>query len=95
MSKGHIPSTWEVKPDGKIWKIVDKDGKLIATLAEGPDAEARAKMIAMSPYMLEALKGVSELMGDEDLPDNGELSGGAVSDMVRTAVELSPKLQTG
>lgn len=95
MSKGHIPSTWEVKSDGRIWKVFDKDGKLVATLTEGPEAETRAKMIAMSPYMLEALKGVSELMDDEDLPDNGEFSGAAVSDMVRSAVELSSKLQTG
>jgi hypothetical protein len=32
--------------------------------------------------MLEAFKGISELIGDEDLPDNGELSGAAISDKV-------------
>jgi hypothetical protein len=39
--------------------------------------------------MLEALKGIAELIGDEDLPDNGELSGAAISDMVHAAIQLS------
>jgi len=59
-----------------------------ASRNRGDKAEAKAKMIAMSPYMLEALKSVAELMGDEDLLDNGEFSGGAVSDMVRTSIKL-------
>ena len=46
-------------------------------------------MFALSPYMLDALKGMAELIGDEDLPDNGDLSGAAICDMVRTAVRLS------
>jgi hypothetical protein len=86
MTKRHIPGTWEAKLDGKVWKIFDEAGQLVATLAQKPDAEARAKLIAMSPYMVEALKGVVELMGDEDLPDNGELSGAAACDMARSAV---------
>ncbi len=84
-----IPGTWEVRQEGKNWQVFDDNGHLIATLAEGPDLETRARMIAMTPYMLEALKGVVELMGDEDLPDNGEFSGGAVSDMVRSAVAVA------
>jgi hypothetical protein len=39
--------------------------------------------------MLEALKAVVNLMGDEDLPDNGEFSGAAISDLVRSTVELA------
>ena len=89
MGKGHIPGTWEARLDGKVWKILTEDGQVVATLAESADAEAKAKMIALSPYMMEALKGVVELIGDEDLPDNGEFSGAAVCDMVRGAVELS------
>ncbi len=91
MGKGCIPGTWEAKLDGKVWKILTEDEQVVATLAESTDAESRAKMIAVSPYMLEALKGVVELIGDEDLPDNGELSGAAVCDMVRSAVELPEK----
>ena len=30
----------------------------------------------------------SDLIGDEDIPDNGELSGAAICDMVRSAVDL-------
>lgn len=89
MGKGHIPGTWEARLDGKVWKIFDEGGQLIATLADSADAKARAKLIAMSPYMMEALKGVVELIGDEDLSDNGELSGAAVSDMVRSAVHIA------
>ena len=88
MSKGHIPNTWEAKLDGEVWKIFDEDGQLIATLAESSDSEARAKIIALSLYMMEALKGIVDLIGDEDLPDNGEFSGAAVCDMVRSAVGL-------
>lgn len=87
MIKRHIPGTWEAKLDGEVWKIFD-NGQLIATLSQRPDAKAKAKLISMSPYIMEALKGVVELMGDEDLPDNGEFSGAAVSDMVRSAVGI-------
>lgn len=83
------PGTWEVHQEGKNWQVFNHNGQLIATLAEGPSFEARARTIAMSPCMLDALKGVAELMGDEDLPDNREFSDGAVSDMVRTAVQLA------
>lgn len=35
---------------------------------------------------LEALKAIMNLIGDKDLPDNGELSGAAVCDMARAAI---------
>ncbi|MFC1981091.1 hypothetical protein ACFLVN_02475 [Chloroflexota bacterium] len=91
MSKGYIPGIWEARLEDSTWKVFDKDGQLVATLAEGSEAEARAKLIALNPYMREALKGVVELIGDEDLPDNGELSGAAISDMVRSAIDLAAK----
>jgi len=43
----------------------------------------------MTPYILEALRGLVDLIGDEDLPDNGELSGAAICDMAHAAVELA------
>ena len=89
MGKGHIPGTWEAKLVGGTWKVVAEDGKLIATIADSVDAEKKAKLIAVSPYMLEALKAVVELIGNEDLPDNGELSGAAVCDMARSAVAVA------
>ncbi len=36
--------------------------------------------------LLRALKMVEALIGDDDLPDNGELSGAAVSDYVRSVI---------
>ena len=36
--------------------------------------------------LYEALKGMVDLIGDEDLPDNGELSGAAICDLARDAV---------
>lgn len=36
--------------------------------------------------LYEALKAMVDLIGDEDLPDNGELSGAAICDLSRYAV---------
>lgn len=36
--------------------------------------------------LYEALKGMVDLIGEDDLPDNGELSGAAVCDLARYAV---------
>lgn len=36
--------------------------------------------------LYEALKGMVDLIGEEDLPDNGELSGAAVCDLARYVV---------
>jgi len=36
--------------------------------------------------LYEALKAMLDLIGDEDLPDNGELSGAAICDLARAAV---------
>ena len=89
IGKGRILGAWETKLDCNTWKILTEDRQVVATLAESANAESRAKMIATSPYMLEALKAIVELIGDEDLPDNGELSGAAVCDMVRSAVDFT------
>ncbi len=89
MDKGHIPGTWEAKLEGKTWKVLAEDGKLIATIADSVDAEAKTKLIAVSPYVLEALKALVELIGDEDLPDNGELSGAAICDMARSGIAVA------
>jgi hypothetical protein len=37
--------------------------------------------------LLESLEAALAILGDDDLPDNGELSGAAVTDMMRAAVE--------
>lgn len=44
-----------------------------------------------APLLYEALKAMVELIGDEDLPDNGELSGVAICDLARYAVAKAEK----
>ena len=48
--------------------------------------ETNAKLIAARPIMFEALSSLVQLMGDEDFPDNGELSGAAICDLARSAI---------
>ena len=85
----NVLGMWQVKKNGDTWQVLDVEGQLIATLSNIPDAEDKAKQIAISPYVLEALKSMVELLGDEDIPDNGELSGAAICDMARAAVEMA------
>ena len=91
MEDTSLPNLWKATLKGDAWLVVNKDGSTIATIRNTGDDEAIAKLFATSPYMLEALKAMVELIGDEDLPDNGELSGAAICDMVRTAVKLATR----
>ena len=84
-----VPGLWKAKLEGGSWRILDAEGNRIATIEKSANQKAHARLIAASPYMLDALKGLLELIGDEDLPDNGELSGAAICDMARTAVALA------
>ena len=43
--------------------------------------------------LLEALEAALAILGDDDLPDNGELSGAAVTDMMRAAVAEARQVQ--
>jgi len=83
------PNSWQAKFENGWWRILDAKGNRIATIEKSTNQKSNAKLIAASPYMLEALKGLVELIGDEDLPDNGELSGAAVCDMARAALQLA------
>ena len=38
---------------------------------------------------LEALKAIMNLIGDKDLPDNGELNGAAICDLARAAIDAA------
>ena len=84
-----LPNTWKAIFKDGSWQIQRQNGEMVAILAKSKDAKDNAKLIAASPYMFEALKGIVNLIGDEDLPDNGELSGAAISDMVRTAIHMT------
>ncbi len=89
MELGHTEGMWKaVSEDGK-WKIHSSKEEVIATVEKSRKAEANAMLIAASPMMFEALSSLVELIGEEDLPDNGELSGAAVCDMARSAIHIA------
>ncbi len=85
----NLPTIWRSVQLGKTWQVQTEQGRLVATLGSSKDSRLDAKLIAASPYMIEALKAVLNLIGEEDLPDNGELSGAAICDMARSAVSLA------
>ena len=89
MESTGLPNSWKAISKGDAWLVVNEDGSTIATIKNTGDDEGIAKLFAAGPYMLEALKAMVELIGDEDLPDNGELSGAAVCDMVRAAAKVA------
>lgn len=80
---------WKAVLIDNTWLVRAEDGRTIASMANSEGAENNAKLMAASPYMLEALKAVVGLIGDEDLPDNGELNGAAISDMARSSIEVA------
>ncbi|MCP3685557.1 MAG: hypothetical protein GY861_23145 [bacterium] len=81
-----ITDSWKAIKENGVWQIRDKDNRLISKIEPSSEDESQARLIANSPYLLEALKGMVALIGDEDLKDNGELSGAAICDMAREAV---------
>ena len=68
--------------------IVNGQHKLEVLDATGANAcvQANAHLIAAAPAMYEALQALLALIGDEDLPDNGELSGASICDFARSAL---------
>jgi len=87
-------SPWKVAQKGDDWVIVGTEGVVIAKLMGKANNKKSANMIAASPYMLDALKAMIRLIGDEDLEDNGEWSGPAICDQVRSAAYLAAGKQT-
>ena len=74
------PCTWAVQRKS----IREQWGK--PSIATYIDNEADARLFAAAPAMYEALQTLLALIGDEDLPDNGELSGAAICDFARSAL---------
>ena len=91
MESTGLPNLWKATLEDDAWLVVNENGSTIATIRNTGDDERIAKLFAASPYMSEALKAMAELIGDKDLPDNGELSGAAICDMVRVAINLTTK----
>jgi len=89
MESRQIVGNWRAVLEDETWKIRSSEGAMIASVAKGSGDETNAKLIAASPIMLEALSGIVQLIGEEDLPDNGELSGAAICDLARSAVAVA------
>ena len=89
METGSAPGSWKAVFANGSWQVQDENGQTIASINNGENEEAHAHLIAASPYMLAALSGLAGLIGDEDLPDNGELSGAAICDLARSALALA------
>ncbi len=66
---------------GVLKPLAARAGRAVARVETG------GKTYPMRFDLLEAAQAVLAIVGDEDLPDNGELSGAAVIDMLRAAVE--------
>jgi len=89
MKPEHIVGNWEALLESGRWKVRSSDGRIIASVEKGSRDKANAKLIAATPMMFEALSGLVQLIGEEDLPDNGELSGAAICDLARSAVAVA------
>ena len=89
MTSNRTEGMWKAVLEDRQWRIRSSQNKLIASVEKGSHDEADAKLMAVSPMMLEALSALVQLIGEEDLPDNGELSGAAICDLARSAVAIA------
>ena len=89
MEPKYSTGNWKAVLESGRWKVRSSDDGIIALVEKGSRDEADAKLIAASPMMFEALSGLVQLMGDEDFPDNGELSGAAICDLARSAIAVA------
>lgn len=89
MKPSPTEGTWKAVLEGGKWKVRSSENELIASVAKGSKDEANAILIAASPIMFEALSSLVQLIGEEDLPDNGELSGAAICDLARSALAVA------
>ena len=88
MKPKYTSGTWKALLEGGRWEVRSSENKVIASIDKNSQDEANARLIAASPMMLEALSGLVQLIGEEDLPDNGELSGAAICDLARSAIAI-------
>ena len=77
------PGPWVINANGDI----NSEQGAICWLPSGiHNKHNNATLIAAAPAMYEALQALLTLIGDEDLPDNGELSGASICDFARSAL---------
>jgi hypothetical protein len=58
----------------------------VQNIGDWPTFDANGWLLAGSYRLLEAAEAMLALIGDGDLPDNGELSGAAICDQLKYAV---------
>ena len=73
-------------PTGEVTICGPEGDEHICTMDGNEDNQANGNLIAAAPAMYEALQALLALIGDEDLPDNGELSGASICDFARSAL---------
>jgi hypothetical protein len=89
MEPKYTSEVWSAVLEGEQWKVRSSRNSVIASIERSDQEEANARLIASSPMMFEALSGLVQLIGEEDLPDNGEFSGAAICDLVRSALDAA------
>jgi hypothetical protein len=89
MEPKHTAGNWKAELENGRWIVRSSDGGMIASIEKSRQDEANAKLIAASPMMFEALSCLVQLIGEEDLPDNGELNGAAICDLARSALAVA------
>jgi len=82
-------SPWKAVESSGSWQVVGEKNTIIATIAKSDKSEQYARLIAASPFLLNALQTFVYIIRDEDLPDNGEFDGFVVYDLAKKAIELA------
>jgi len=89
MNSDYTVGPWKAVSENGIWKVLSSENRTIASIEKSNCDEADARLMASSLLMFEALSSLVQLIGEEDLPDNGELSGAAICDLARSAVAVA------
>lgn len=95
MEQKYTLGTWRAVFENGRWKVKSSEDKIIALVQKSSEEEAYARLITASPMMFEALSALVQLIGEEDLPDNGELSGAAICDLARSALAVASGKENG
>lgn len=75
MSAAYTPGSWETSTDGKTWEVCGAGGgDIIADIypPTGGTAEANARLIALAPDMLEALRDIATCENADYMRDRAQ-----------------------
>ncbi|MDD5094564.1 MAG: hypothetical protein PHV74_09325 [Dehalococcoidia bacterium] len=80
---------WITDTPESMFGFIPKGTTIIAkvqNIGDWPTFDANGRLLAGSWRLLQAAEAILALIGDGDLPDNGELSGAAICDQLKYAV---------